>query len=620
MATATKTKIKTRTSTKTIVVGALAVGFAAAAALGYDWTQRVQQPSTTIRQPVTSKTLTVTFDGPPSNTYYPGPNPMKMYDFYLRAAAGKDIEIRSLHLSLAGANGAKTIGSAGTKYFKNLKIVNLSTGVVMMGPMELSPTTNRLDFKDAFVLKGGDALFLSLVTEFSYKEDAPGEFFGNKYNVTLNPFSDGDVYVGTTGQTLSTTLISPNTDLSGNYMTIGAPPSKSSATVSVVIDPLTPSSNIAVAGDAKWVPFARYTVKAAGEGVKMEKIALKLLPGGDAADFNSLAIASDSVILGQSYTADNWTVTDIDLSQKPLIVPNNQTKTFEVWGKLKNTLPSSAANGSWTGICRSGHQPALAIADGSSMGTWDANYTSKLNIKFTGASSLGSAYADMSNTAGRQQVVRKSKPYVTTMPLANNVLFNGFVELHRLRVGADAAGPIALKQMMFKVAKTGPMINVGNFRLFRGAMQIPASEYTIVDAMTGADLKSGKMATGTPSTVIAVAFTGEDMISGSGNLYSLQAEVTGATAGATVKTDFVRDPKASVITGGLATNVQTALNVANPKIYTVSVAKPTAIISYPGTFLWSDMSEVPHFASGNASIDWTNDVYVENFGSSLLTQ
>ena len=370
-----------------------------------------------------------------------------------------------------------------------------------------------------------------------------------------------------------------------------------------------PASDIVMAGKDSWVPFARYRATGQYETMNIDRISVSSLPGGDNADFVQVAIASQGTIRGIAFLPAGETgTTDIYLSGNVIQVPQDGTVDFEVWAKISPTMPSATVNGAWQGVCRSGHAPALGLSSDKQDGEWTAEYAGKLNVRTTGDKSGERIYAAKGAVAGNLMVIRKTKPIVTKQNMANNVLFHGEVELYRAQIGADSSGSVALKQMGFHMdASNG--LSLANFRLYRGGYQVPLSEYAVTDMAHATDLKIGTTQTGETNLFVIVSFAGEDIISGSGNVYSLRA-----TANFTGNGHHVI---AKPLTGGVypftgmpvGNTVLGPPEVGSPNIFHVSVNNTFGL----GTFIWSDQSEVPH---SDASLDWTDDYLVQDLTQS----
>jgi hypothetical protein len=109
-------------------------------------------------------------------------------------------------------------------------------------------------------------------------------------------------------------------------------------------------------------------------------------------------------------------------------------------------------------------------------------------------------------------------------------------------------------------------------------------------------------------TRVIVTFVGDANVFGSGNVYTLHATVGGTvSSGDAISLAFHR-------TGTGATGYL----VADPSGETLDTSpwsSPLTGAVIEAGFIWSDLSEVPHFAdSGTAggSRDWTDGLYVED--------
>jgi len=608
MATATKT----RTTTTTIVGAALVVGFAAAAALGYNYATQLRATST----------LTLKFNGPAATTIVKGTKTANFYSFSLTNTGG-DVQINALRMTLSGLNGGRLMGSKGTKYFSNIRIVNTDNGTVVMGPKEIinSPTTaiisQSLFFNDAFLLKGGTTMNLSLVADIASNEDAASELIDKQFYASWSPFLTGDVKVPATAAAGMTDFnvnnSSPRSIIYGNQMTIVAP------TGSLRVENLNkPASTIDVAGKDVFYPFASYKVTAGDEDLVIDRIAVSNLPGGDNADYQVIAVAYQGTVRGQSQISAGQTGNvDIDLTGNSITIPKGSSAEINLWAKLQNITSSMAAGGTWTGVSRSGHTPALGLASNIQTGEWTALYANKLNIRARGVQSGMIYLAPAGAYNGNKQVLRKTKPIVAKLISKTTVLTAGAdKELYKFSVNYDLVHSASLKQVMFKVVKNNN-VNLGKFKIVQNETPTLAPNYSITDVNTGADLKNTFAPTGTNSLILAVTFNSELQVSDQPPpTLTLLATVVKSGLGNSVATSLVKDGATPITTGYLMNNIRTEISAGSPNIYAIKDASPSAMGRiYPGTFVWSDNSEQPHLNVSStypSSIDWTNDTYVES--------
>ncbi len=378
-----------------------------------------------------------------------------------------------------------------------------------------------------------------------------------------------------------------------------------------------PASAIVVAGKDVWVPFARYKATAQDEEMHIDLVRVESIAGGDNSNFTRVAVASDGAVKGEATLPSGATgAANINLTNK-IVVPKDSSATFDIWAKLASVQASSSVSGATTLVTRSGHAPALGIEENIQTGEWDVNYAGMLNMRTTGVASGDRIYAAQGATDGSAMVLRKTKPVVTMQSLSNTTLSAGERELYRMQVGADSAANVALKQMTFAISKTAN-VTLGDFRIYRGSTMIPLADIAIRNATSAADLEGGDIVAGVNSAYVTVSFTSEDSISGTGNVYSLRANVSYTGTGNNVTTSLYRDGAATTYTGYLVNTVTSGIyTTASADIYHIdTAAAPSGAAAGIGTFVWSDNSEVPHSSANQTSRDWTNDYLVEDLTQS----
>ncbi|MDD5726712.1 MAG: hypothetical protein PHC53_04925, partial [Patescibacteria group bacterium] len=503
------------------------------------------------------------------------------------AAAGGDMMIKSIPLRCqASINGAAYTSADCWKRVTSLAIFD---GDTQVGYATSPNTDGKAPILPNYLVAKG--VTKDLTVKASFASTASLTEPNDKVSIGI----DGDVIAVDTiynqdvkadvSATLSSTQLSQTPVVATTILPSG--------TLTIVADGH-PSSQIVVAGKDVWVLFARYKATAQYENMKTDRVRAKNVDGGDNADFLQVATASSGVVKGTSvFQAGTTGSTDIDLSGNELIVPKDGYVSFEIWAKLAPVVPSSLVNGAWQGVARSGHAPRLGLDKNFQTGEWDAKYTGKLNVRTTGLVSGERVYADMGAEDGNRMVIRKTKLYFTRLPIST-VLTSAEIDLYKWQVGADSAGPAAFKQPLFHVAMTDKA-QLGMFRLYRGTSPVQPTDYSIVDAVTGVGMKDSW--TGGP-VVLATAFATEDVVAGSGNIYTLRTTsvLTSANQSVTVTpiTNYVGNPNAySPFTGQLINNDQYVPYAALPTLFNVTRQGGHVL----GTFVWSDQSELPHDAS-----------------------
>jgi hypothetical protein len=316
-----------------------------------------------------------------------------------------------------------------------------------------------------------------------------------------------------------------------------------------------PAPQIVVAGKDAWVPFARYRATAEYENASMDMLlaffCTSVVNGceADNFDFSMVAAASNGVIHGVAIPPANndWWVNDLYMFADPILVPKDGSVSIELWGKLNPITPFGV--GPVSGQARSGHAPALGLVGGYHSQDWDAAYIDKVNVRTTGLVSGERLYADnFIDMVGKPMTLRMTQPIVVKQQLANPVLTNGNVELVRFQVAADSAGPVALRQMSFVVEKPASL-GLDYPALFRGNFPVADGAHTLTVQVVDSEI-----------LLISVVWDdgAEEMVAGSGFVYSLRANVSGVAANTVLRTTLVQGGD-SVATGYLHKSPTTGL-------------------------------------------------------------
>lgn len=390
-------------------------------------------------------------------------------------------------------------------------------------------------------------------------------------------------------------------------------------------------STIVVADGSTWQNLAQFKATAQFEAAQIER--LVVTSTGEAANFGKVAVVVGGTVMngpaadpGDSLSGGNSVFKDVDLTTNPVIVPKDGSVTFQLWAKLNPVQSSSSVSGATTGVARSGASVKLGLAYNIQTGEYDANYANKFNVRFIGQASGDRLYADSAaNVVGNTFVVRKAKPVVTRQVPSTTTLSNGAPQdLYRMQIASE--GPsIAVKRIVWEFSKSGNTV-LSNFRIRKGTSEFAAADASITDGTGAFNLYSGNIAAATTTGRVIVTFTNEETITGSGAVYTLAATPSSSAPGDNVSFTPARDLTQAVVTGYLQDGL-VALNGTN--LYggngTVSgnldtgAAPSAGVATNPGTFVWSDNSEVPHSSlDGNnaGSRDWTNDVYVDDLTQS----
>ncbi|MFA5935817.1 MAG: hypothetical protein WC787_03115 [Patescibacteria group bacterium] len=587
---------------------------------------------------VKASSLTMSLAGTPSSgTIVKKSANVPVAGIVVTAGAQASVLITSLTLTCQAqlAASGQAFGSAGALANCDQRITSLSLwdGTTQVGTAKAPDTTTGAAqiTNMNFTVPGGSSKTLEVHATFSSTASTTAPFD----QVSVGVAADADVVA----QDADSNTVVPSRSSGLDLNADGASPSVkmtilNSGVVSYAADS-NPVSTIVVAGKDVWVPFAQYKATAQYEALELDRVAVfasgtaaGTTHNSDNAVFAMIAVASGGAVKGSDILSAGTTGTkDVDLSNNKVVVPKDGSVQFQLWGKLSNIQSSSSVSGATTGVHRSGMQATLGLNSGLVSGEWDSNYFQSVNIRATGQASGERVYASSTNaTHGNGMVTRKTKPTVTKQSLSSTTLANIDQDLMKFQVAADAAGSIALKQVMFSISKTSAL-TLSNFRVRKGSTEMALGEFAVNYASTTGgltDIETGSVATTQNSGTVIVSFTNEESISGSGNVYTLHATVSGATSGQNVSLSFLRDSSSSVVTGYLVSNTYFGSNFSSSTdIYHVDTAvAPESGVgagNATGTFLWSDVSEVPHstaVGTSGGSRDWTNDVYIEDVSQS----
>lgn len=385
----------------------------------------------------------------------------------------------------------------------------------------------------------------------------------------------------------------------------------------LTISPNDMRASTIVIGDngAVWQNLAQFRATAQFEAVEIEK--LIATSTGVAANFTQIAVAQGGATKGMNILpSGSHSSVDIDMTSNRIVVPKDGSVDFQLWGKLANVVSSSTVSGS-SNAPRSGNLLSLGIASNITSGDWDSTYAGQLNVRANGAASGDRLFAatTTANNTGNQFVLRKTKPVVTRQALSTTTLTAGLdMDLYRFQVSADSAGSVAVKKIVFNWSKGdgNDSFTMQNFRLRKGSTDIAAADIAITDETGAVNYYTGGPAATTTAGQIVIVFNNEETISGSGNVYTLHATVSGTVdSGDSFSLNFRRESVGTPVTGYLVNDAFGGIRA--PSIDTDVAPEGTA--DAEGTFVWSDLSEVPHspaFGSAGGSRDWTNDLYVED--------
>jgi hypothetical protein len=304
-------------------------------------------------------------------------------------------------------------------------------------------------------------------------------------------------------------------------------------------------------------------------------------PDGDIKDASAFLIASftskGSAMLADSIVND--TVACFDIENTFTYEPDSwQEVTLLV--QMAQPVSSAASNGAWYGVPRSGHTPRFRLLS---------------------VTTEGGQIVDVAPHETPRMIFHKSKPSIVQQPL-EGTLVDGDRDLIAFQVSADNAGPIGLKYLGFGI-NLDPEVQLDQFRLRRGTMELPPDSYTVtVHVSDDCD-----------SMIIGVGLNTEDVLSGPGFVYTLFANVSGAVTGHSVTTALWNSPE--VLYLGEVDEIPAlmgSVTLLDEGDYGFLLSEQGVLTTkkHLTTFLWSDLSEVPHSDVLGGSVDWVNDAFI----------
>lgn len=573
-------------------------------------------PNTSISgnlQTVKSSNLTVALAASPSaGTAVKQQTLFPVAGFVFTAGDQSDISLRTVKLTGQGSfNGTTYAASTTAAVVTQCGLYDGDTRVGLLASPDTTLGTMNITSMNKLIPKGTSLTLIAKCTADSTVEGAADYIAIGIASATTDVTAE-DVEANAVVPTLSPQVVS-NT-VAGSAVLIQTIRSAGSLTISP--DALRQSTILVGDGGTVWQNFAQFKATAQYEAVSLDKVTVTST--GVSANFVSVAIAQGGAVKG-SATLPNGTSQSVDVAlTSPIVVAKDGSATFQIWGKLANVVASGTVSGS-ANAPRSGNLMALGIDAGVTTGDWNTTYAGNLNVRANGAASGDSLISTTTTVTniGNAMVLRKTKPVVTRQALSGSTLVSGSsnTELYKFQVAADSAGSVSLKKVVFNWSKndTSTQFRFLNLRLRKTGSDMLTSEVAITDgAASSTNFASAGPSLTDTSGQIAIVFTNEESISGSGNVYTLYGAIEGTVDVAdSLSLNFRRESAGTVSTGYLTDAVYDS--VRGPNIDTSIGGDVSAEAA--GTFVWSDNSEVPHsYASSTAggSRDWTNDLYVED--------
>ena len=196
--------------------------------------------------------------------------------------------------------------------------------------------------------------------------------------------------------------------------------------------------------------------------------------------------------------------------------------------------------------------------------------------------------------------IYRSMPIVMKQNIASTKLVNGkSMEIYKFLL---TGGNVAWKQLAFSITPSNNT-RVKQLKLYRGATQLTPQEVKIVDNDGNNLTGESTMAAGRQAYVM---LTNEEMITGSGSVYSLRATpvISGTNTTLTVQ---LYSTGAEAAMGFISKPPNRPMMGIDTHPF-----RPDQSTDVKGSFIWSDRTEAVHSSTYPSSRDWFNEALINN--------
>jgi hypothetical protein len=550
-------------------------------------------PSSTIvgnTHRVKSGSLTLSLAATPSvQTYVHGTVGAQMVGVNMVAGTGKDVKVNSVKLTANGADDCATE----TDCVLNVKLWDGATQVGQTKSLaSAADPTVTFDNLNYTITKGTTKTLIATVdlNTITFTAGADTLEFGIA------------VATDVTAQDVDGNTVTPTGTVDGPDHTISA-----AGTLSVALAPddLETEGRIILTGKTDEV-LGKFKFTAVNESLKLTRVTIEL-PANTADEVNSVSLWN-----GATKVTGDVAVTN---AATPYAMFNSFTTDVVVPKDGSATLTVKANTNTTSGGADSGATITATLATDAATDTqFEARGVSSNTVLDDD---------DISQTAARDMVLRKTKMTLTENALPATTIINGTEqEVYNFTIAADNNEDVAIKQLIFDVTLndnvgTDDTLTLGSFKLYRGSTNLTG--LVDIHALAGTSIEAANLAEGTSQAI--VTFASEEVIAkGTSNTYSLRATSGGYVTPAdddtitiTLKTDATAQTATHVYLVDLDTTAaqQTAsLGLQDASAVTgTEGASPTLAANM--NIIWSDNSVVPHdydlVDSALAGTDSTSD-------------
>jgi hypothetical protein len=400
------------------------------------------------------------------------------------------------------------------------------------------------------------------------------------------PMEDSGPFVGDAGP--EEPDLGPTEPDSGPIVMVDGGP----GVLAIIVEPyVMRDSAILVANDgASWEQLASLSFHS-DEGIPAVT-AVDVIFDGDASNLLMIGIAADGLVYGDVLPSGVGSTKHIILDA-PIAADTDGFGHFQIWAKIARVVPLSTVSGADIGSCNSG--------DRFRAGAYSVE-------GLIGSTPIGTTFDAI---YGNEFVIRKSKPTITRQVLPKTGIANGADQgLYKFQESADAAGSIANKRIGMFMEVHSVEGRVCDLRLYKGSGEMSPSDYTI----SGPMFWDGERCWRSGGTLpLIIQFTGEETVTGSGNIYTIVGAPSGFVAGDSISISFNQSDDR--IATGYLRSTWTSTSTDLMLDFSPYDAPDSTRTGINASLIWSDLSEVPHSAEVgrlDGSRDWTNGYLVED--------
>ncbi len=217
------------------------------------------------------------------------------------------------------------------------------------------------------------------------------------------------------------------------------------------------------------------------------------------------------------------------------------------------------------------------------------------------------------------------QPTVTQLSIPSTLGLNTDQDLLKAQIATTNGDGIAIKQFVYQIKKTAG-ITLAYFKLRQDAVNLEASDVSITDAVTGANLYVSHVDSDSQFSYVVIAFRNHTVIVNKGNVFTLQAVIAGVPSdGITfqfIETSFfVSDLDDHGYTGFITNLIYSRPWAISEDVFQVFSQTPDGNKLAKGAFIWA-LNTKTHRSltlTTGGTCDWRNDVFFDQAPYQTIT-